>query len=318
MVLEYAGGELFDYIVNNGRLQEDKARKFFHKIVHRDLKPENLLLDDQYNVKIADFGLSNIMTDGNFLKTSCGSPNYAAPEVISGKLYAGPEVDVWSCGVILYVLLVGRLPFDDEYIPTLFKKIAAGNYSIPNYLSPGAVSLIKKMLMVNPVHRITIGEIRMDPWFTKDLPPYLEPPIQEFFDTGIDPNKAIDPQPAPVVQKLHETVVSKLGKTMGYAKHDVQEALARDEPSAIKDAYLIVRENQMMKANRKWNFVFILPHGARLTPVVHCPIANKMRRDLNLVMETLFKTLLTCACSIADERTKLATIPGILPSQRWP
>lgn len=267
MVLEYAGGELFDYIVNNGRLQEDKARKFFqqivcaveychrHKIVHRDLKPENLLLDDQYNVKIADFGLSNIMTDGNFLKTSCGSPNYAAPEVISGKLYAGPEVDVWSCGVILYVLLVGRLPFDDEYIPTLFKKIAAGNYSIPTYLSPGAVSLIKKMLMVNPVHRITIGEIRSDPWFTKDLPGYLEPPTQEFFDTGIDPNKAIDPkavapsQPAPVVQKLHETVVSKLGKTMGYAKHDVQEALARDEPSAIKDAYLIVRENQIMKAN---------------------------------------------------------------------
>ncbi|KAL5117056.1 Protein kinase [Pleosporales sp. CAS-2024a] len=267
MVLEYAGGELFDYIVNHGRLQEDKARKFFqqivcaveychrHKIVHRDLKPENLLLDDQFNVKIADFGLSNIMTDGNFLKTSCGSPNYAAPEVISGKLYAGPEVDVWSCGVILYVLLVGRLPFDDEYIPTLFKKIAAGNYSIPSYLSPGAISLIRKMLMVNPVHRVTIGEIRMDPWFTKDIAPYLEPPAQEFFDSGVDPNKAIDPNaiapsaPAPVVQKLHETVVTKLGKTMGYAEHDVQEALARDEPSAIKDAYLIVRENQMMKTN---------------------------------------------------------------------
>ncbi|KAH8712081.1 serine threonine protein kinase-like protein SNF1p [Phaeosphaeriaceae sp. PMI808] len=267
MVLEYAGGELFDYIVNNGRLQEDKARNFFqqivcaveychrHKIVHRDLKPENLLLDDQYNVKIADFGLSNIMTDGNFLKTSCGSPNYAAPEVISGKLYAGPEVDVWSCGVILYVLLVGRLPFDDEYIPTLFKKIAAGNYSIPNYLSPGAISLIKKMLMVNPVHRITIGEIRQDSWFTKDIAPYLEPPVQDFYEGGADPNKAIDPAaiaptaPAPVVQKLHNTVVTKLGKTMGYAEHDVQEALARDEPSAIKDAYLIVRENQMMKEN---------------------------------------------------------------------
>ncbi|KAI7548805.1 Pkinase-domain-containing protein, partial [Hortaea werneckii] len=132
MVLEYAGGELFDYIVQHGKMAEDKARKFFqqivcaveychrHKIVHRDLKPENLLLDENLNVKIADFGLSNIMTDGNFLKTSCGSPNYAAPEVISGKLYAGPEVDVWSCGVILYVLLVGRLPFDDEYIPALF------------------------------------------------------------------------------------------------------------------------------------------------------------------------------------------------------
>jgi carbon catabolite-derepressing protein kinase len=278
MVLEYAGGELFDYIVNNGRLQEDKARKFFqqivcaveychrHKIVHRDLKPENLLLDDQYNVKIADFGLSNIMTDGNFLKTSCGSPNYAAPEVISGKLYAGPEVDVWSCGVILYVLLVGRLPFDDEYIPTLFKKIAAGNYSIPSYLSPGAVSLIKKMLMVNPVHRISIWEIRQDPWFTKDIAPYLEPPVQDFVDSGVDPHKAIDPNAIapsaapPIVQKLHDTVVTKLGKTMGYAEHDVQEALARDEPSAIKDAYLIVRENQMMRTNREWR----LPHK-RLT-----------------------------------------------------
>ncbi|KAF1936867.1 serine threonine protein kinase SNF1p [Clathrospora elynae] len=267
MVLEYAGGELFDYIVNNGRLQEDKARKFFqqivcaveychrHKIVHRDLKPENLLLDERMNVKIADFGLSNIMTDGNFLKTSCGSPNYAAPEVISGKLYAGPEVDVWSCGVILYVLLVGRLPFDDEYIPTLFKKIAAGQYSTPSYLTPGATSLIRKMLMVNPVHRITIPDVRLDPWFTKDLPPYLEPPVQEFYDSGVDPNKAIDPkgmapsQPAPVVQELHEKVVSKLGKTMGYAENDVQEALARDEPSAIKDAYLIVRENQIMKDN---------------------------------------------------------------------
>ena len=113
MVLEYAGIELFDHIVTHGKMSEDKARKFFqqivcaveychrHKIVHRDLKPENLLLDENLNVKIADFGLSNIMTDGNFLKTSCGSPNYAAPEVISGKLYAGPEVDVWSCGVIL-------------------------------------------------------------------------------------------------------------------------------------------------------------------------------------------------------------------------
>lgn len=267
MVLEYAGGELFDYIVQNGKMAEDKARKFFqqivcaveychrHKIVHRDLKPENLLLDEQLNVKIADFGLSNIMTDGNFLKTSCGSPNYAAPEVISGKLYAGPEVDVWSCGVILYVLLVGRLPFDDEYIPALFRKIAQGNYTVPNYLSQGAVRLIKRILQVNPMNRITIQEIRQDPWFKKDLAEYLQPPVEEFIDTGVDPNKAIDPHsllkgtPAVIQEKLHASVVGKLGKTMGYAPVDVQEALAKDEPSAIKDAYLIVRENQLMKTN---------------------------------------------------------------------
>ena len=267
MVLEYAGGELFDYIVQNGKMAEGKARKFFqqivcaveychrHKIVHRDLKPENLLLDEQLNVKIADFGLSNIMTDGNFLKTSCGSPNYAAPEVISGKLYAGPEVDVWSCGVILYVLLVGRLPFDDEYIPALFKKITQGNYVVPSYLSQGAVQLIRRMLQVNPVNRITIQEIRQDPWFTHDLAEYLQPPVEEFVDTGVDPNKAIDPHslgkgnPVIVQEKLHSSVVGKLGKTMGYAPDDVQEALCKDEPSAIKDAYLIVRENHIMKTN---------------------------------------------------------------------
>ncbi|KAI9855375.1 MAG: Protein kinase [Trichoglossum hirsutum] len=267
MVLEYAGGELFDYIVQNGKMAEDNARRFFqqiicaveychrHKIVHRDLKPENLLLDEYLNVKIADFGLSNIMTDGNFLKTSCGSPNYAAPEVISGKLYAGPEVDVWSCGVILYVLLVGRLPFDDEYIPSLFRKIAQGNFSVPNYLSSGAVTMIRKMLVVNPVHRITVAEIRQDPWFMKNLADYLQLPVEEFLDTGVDPNKAINPRalapgkPPAVQEQLHEMVVGKLGKTMGYAKDDVQEALGKDEPSAIKDAYLIVRENQIMRAN---------------------------------------------------------------------
>ncbi|VBB75097.1 Putative carbon catabolite-derepressing protein kinase [Podospora comata] len=267
MVLEYAGGELFDYIVQHGKMREDEARRFFqqmlcaveychrHKIVHRDLKPENLLLDENLNVKIADFGLSNIMTDGNFLKTSCGSPNYAAPEVIGGKLYAGPEVDVWSCGVILYVLLVGRLPFDDEHIPSLFAKIAKGSYMVPTWMSPGASTLIKKMLVVNPVQRATIEEIRQDPWFLKDLPSYLHPPVEEFLNTGVDPNKAIRvsdiaPGAPPQEQvKLHNEVTEKISKTMGYGKRDVEEALEAEEPSAIKDAYMIVRENKLMENN---------------------------------------------------------------------
>ncbi|POR38423.1 Carbon catabolite-derepressing protein kinase [Tolypocladium paradoxum] len=268
MVLEYAGGELFDHIVQHGRMSEGEARRFFqqmlcaveychrHKIVHRDLKPENLLLDEHLNVKIADFGLSNIMTDGNFLKTSCGSPNYAAPEVIGGKLYAGPEVDVWSCGVILYVLLVGRLPFDDEHIPSLFAKIARGTYSIPPWMPSGAASLIKKMLVVNPVQRATIDEIRQDPWFTTDLPPYLQPPVEEFLNTGVDPNKAIEKAdiapnaPVQVQERLHNEVTDKISKTMGYGKIDVEEALQSEEPSAIKDAYMIVRENKLMQVSQ--------------------------------------------------------------------
>mmetsp|Transcript_88249 Transcript_88249/g.254666 ORF Transcript_88249/g.254666 Transcript_88249/m.254666 type:complete len:688 (+) Transcript_88249:51-2114(+) len=189
LVNEYvSGGELFDYIVSKGRLSPDEARNFFHqivsgveychfqKIVHRDLKPENLLLDASLNIKIADFGLSNLMRDGDFLRTSCGSPNYAAPEVISGHLYAGPEVDVWSCGVILYALLCGSLPFDDESIPNLFKKIKSGMYSLPTHLSQLAKNLIPRMLEVDPMKRITIPEIRLHPWFQHKLPPYLRHP----------------------------------------------------------------------------------------------------------------------------------------------
>ncbi|ROW08205.1 hypothetical protein VPNG_06947 [Cytospora leucostoma] len=293
MVLEYAGGELFDYIVQHGRMEEDEARRFFqqmlcaveychrHKIVHRDLKPENLLLDDHLNVKIADFGLSNIMTDGNFLKTSCGSPNYAAPEVIGGKLYAGPEVDVWSCGVILYVLLVGRLPFDDEHIPSLFAKIARGTYAVPRWMSPGAATLINRMLQVNPVQRATIPEIRLDPWFMKNLPEYLQPPAEPFLNTGIDPDKAIRPSDiapnaSPKVQeKLHEEVTEKISKTMGYGKKDVQEALEAAEPSAIKDAYMIVRENKLMQVNRKYS----LPLEPIFCSSSHLPFSSKKGRS---------------------------------------
>lgn len=188
MVMEYvSGGELFDHIVKNGRLNENEARKFFqqiisgvaychrHMIVHRDLKPENLLLDDNMNVKVADFGLSNMMKDGEFLRTSCGSPNYAAPEVVSGELYAGTEVDIWSCGVILYALLTGTLPFDDESVQILFKKIRSGVYSTPDYLSRPVANLIEKLLTVDPLKRATIKEIREHEWFKINLQDYLFP-----------------------------------------------------------------------------------------------------------------------------------------------
>ncbi|NXE18947.1 AAPK2 kinase, partial [Ardeotis kori] len=199
MVMEYvSGGELFDYICKHGRVEEAEARRLFqqilsavdychrHMVVHRDLKPENVLLDAHMNAKIADFGLSNMMSDGEFLRTSCGSPNYAAPEVISGRLYAGPEVDIWSCGVILYALLCGTLPFDDDHVPTLFKKIRGGVFYIPEYLNRSVATLLMHMLQVDPLKRATIKDIREHEWFKEELPSYLFPEDPSYDATVID------------------------------------------------------------------------------------------------------------------------------------
>lgn len=177
IVMECAeAGELFDFIIFTKHHSEKTARYIFRQIikaisychansvVHRDLKPENILLDRDINVKIVDFGLSELMRDGLTSKISCGSPNYAAPEVILGKSYSGPEVDVWSCGVILFALLCGFLPFDDGNIQILFKKIKFGSVPLPKYISVKSGNLIKRMLLLNPLRRITLSEIQSHNW----------------------------------------------------------------------------------------------------------------------------------------------------------
>lgn len=130
-----------------------------HRMAHRDLKPENLLLDEDNNIKLIDFGLANSMRDGASLSTACGSPNYAAPEVISGTAYGGQEVDIWSCGVILYAMVYGNLPFQDESLAVLFQKIKDGRYFLHNFGSRELRDLINRMLQPNPVKRIKLKEI---------------------------------------------------------------------------------------------------------------------------------------------------------------
>jgi len=241
MVLEFvSGGELFEYIVKRGKLHEDMARRFFqqiisgldychrHMIVHRDLKPENLLLDQHLNIKIADFGLSNMMSDGEFMKTSCGSPNYAAPEVISAKLYAGPEVDIWSAGVILYALLCGTLPFDDDHVPTLFKKIRSGIFAIPDYLDKNVINLLVHMLQVDPMKRATIRDIKDYAWFKQDLPHYLFP------DPDEDDTTAIDGEAIKIVCEKFEVT-----------EKEVQSALLGGDPhDQLKIAYHLIIDNK--------------------------------------------------------------------------
>lgn len=179
LVLEYCpGGELFDYIVEKERLSEDEARRFFRQIVsavgyvhskgyaHRDLKPENLLLDVNRNLKLIDFGLCAKPQGGleTNLKTFCGSPAYAAPEIISGQEYIGPMVDVWSMGVLLYTLLCGCLPFDDDNLAVLYGKIQDGDYDTPPWLSESSLELLAEMMNLVPEYRISVTQLLNHPW----------------------------------------------------------------------------------------------------------------------------------------------------------
>lgn len=144
------------------------------------MKPENLLLDANNNMKIADFGMGTVQFDGDLLKTSCGSPHYASPEVVRGNTYTGVEADVWSCGVILYALLTGKLPFDDDNIRVLLGKVKLGQFSIPPYLPPGARDLIQRMLTVDPDQRISLDEVKRHPWYlsNKATPEVVLPILQ--------------------------------------------------------------------------------------------------------------------------------------------
>lgn len=144
------GGELYEYIQHYD-LSEQEVKLFFRQIIegvdhahrslvaHRDLKPENILLDSNKVVKIADFGLSNLMKDGRLLKTNCGSLNYAAPEIIGRRAYEGTALDVWSCGVILYTMIVGALPFDEEVMSILYRKIESTPFATQLQSTPSPI-----------------------------------------------------------------------------------------------------------------------------------------------------------------------------------
>jgi serine/threonine protein kinase len=192
-----AGGDLFDFIVKNTRIPENKVRRIFqeliagvehchlNKVAHRDLKPENIFLDSNRHVKIGDFGLSGAIQEGVLLTASCGSPNYAAPELLVRNCqYEGPDVDIWSSGIVLYALLCNQLPFDAANMGDLFKLIKRGHYRVPGFVSSEAKDLLAKMLNVDRTQRITIDAIKEHPWFAQDLPSDLfqkqeEPQIEE-------------------------------------------------------------------------------------------------------------------------------------------
>ncbi|KAM6435207.1 serine/threonine-protein kinase MARK2 isoform 11-T11 [Liasis olivaceus] len=235
LVMEYAsGGEVFDYLVAHGRMKEKEARAKFRQIVsavqychqkfivHRDLKAENLLLDADMNIKIADFGFSNEFTFGNKLDTFCGSPPYAAPELFQGKKYDGPEVDVWSLGVILYTLVSGSLPFDGQNLKELRERVLRGKYRIPFYMSTDCENLLKKFLILNPSKRGTLEQIMKDRWMNvghedDELKPYVEP-LPDYKDP-----------------RRTELMIS-----MGYTREEIQDSLVSQKYNEVMATYLLL------------------------------------------------------------------------------
>ncbi|XP_070781401.1 MAP/microtubule affinity-regulating kinase 3-like isoform X7 [Enoplosus armatus] len=235
LVMEYAsGGEVFDYLVAHGRMKEKEARAKFRQIVsavqychqkhivHRDLKAENLLLDADMNIKIADFGFSNEFTVGGKLDTFCGSPPYAAPELFQGKKYDGPEVDVWSLGVILYTLVSGSLPFDGQNLKELRERVLRGKYRIPFYMTTDCENLLKRFLVLNPGKRGTLEQIMKDRWINagsdeEALKPFIEPELD------IRDQKRID-----------------MMVGLGYSRGEINDSLTKMKYDDITATYLLL------------------------------------------------------------------------------
>lgn len=242
LVMEYAeGSELFEYIVKHQRISEDEACKFYHdiilgieylnklNIVHRDLKPENLLLDANKNIKLVDFGLSNIFKENDpYLATACGSPCYAAPEMINCDKYTARTVDVWSSGIVLYAMICGCLPFEDDNTDILYSKITKGDFFIPDHVSDEASNLLKNILNVDPEARYTIDQIKADPWFNRV--PFIE-------NEGLFINKYIIP--------IDETIIEEMQKKYCMSKEESRKNVIMNHHNYITSLYYLILKGRM-------------------------------------------------------------------------
>ncbi|XP_071510023.1 uncharacterized protein [Diadema antillarum] len=252
LVTEYAsGGEIFDHLISHGKMTEREARQKFkqivaavhycHKrgIVHRDLKAENLLLDANMNVKIADFGFSNFFEKGHLLKTWCGSPPYAAPELFEGREYNGPKADVWSLGVVLYVLVSGALPFDGKTLHNLRARVLSGQFRIPFFMSEGCEDLIRHMLVLDAGRRYTTDQVLSHRWTKADGP-------DPIFDKMFAEHNAETDCEEPVNEGVLQQMVS-----MGLKRENILQSITNqsfDELSAIYNL-LLDKHRRHMRAS---------------------------------------------------------------------
>lgn len=332
IVMEYVtGGELFDKIVNHGRMREEEARRYFQQLInavdychsrgvyHRDLKPENLLLDVGGNLKVSDFGLSALsqqVRDDGLLHTTCGTPNYVAPEVLNDRGYDGATADLWSCGVILFVLLAGYLPFDDSNLMNLYKKISMAEFTFPPWFSFGAKRLLTCILDPNPMTRITIPEILEDEWFRKG---FKAPIFDEKYDTNLDDVDAVfkdaeeyhvteKREEQPVAMNAFELISMSKGLNLGNLFEEQEfmretrftsqcpanEIINKIEEAAKPLGYDVHKKNykmrlENMKAGRKGNLK-VATEVFQVAPSLHMVEVRKAKGD-TLEFHKFFKKL---------------------------
>ena len=247
LIQEYSQGkELSHYIQNHSKIDEKEICKFFqqiisgieyiHKmgIVHRDLKPENILLTRANDIKIIDFGLSNTYSEGQLLKTSCGSPYYAPPEMLQGKPYKGLYSDIYSCGIILYYMLSKKLPFNEKNNTELYKKIIEGKFNMPKNISKDAQDLLKKIIKVNPEERIKIADIKNHPWFQLAN-------IHYNMHAGLNCDDIIFPIDNEIVGKMHE---------LGFKKMEVRYNIIKNEHNNITTTYYLLLDKKIKKGRK--------------------------------------------------------------------
>ncbi|KAI9342609.1 the kinase Mark3PAR-1: T211a-S215a double mutant, partial [Obelidium mucronatum] len=254
LILEYEeGGELFDYIVAKSALPEAEARTKFRQIlsaiqychingiVHRDLKPENILSDKQGNMKLIDFGFSNVVREGNLMETFCGSPSYAAPEMIARRKYNGQDVDIWALGVILFVLLCGYHPFDHQHMGRMYSNILAARYKFPDEKIQISENILTQILKVKPNERATLETLRTHPWTTDNgqLPPvefYELPAESPVSGPSLDGTSTRgDP-----CHLKDVSIISEL-KRMGFSESEIEYAKKTGDPGPVMAAYHLLR-----------------------------------------------------------------------------
>ena len=286
LIMEYIKGkELFDYIVKKKKLTENESCLFFqqiisgieylHKIkyVHRDIKPENLLINEETKeLKIIDFGFSNICSNPNknLLESACGSPFYAAPEMLNGEKYRAPPVDIWSCGIVLYTMICGYLPFEDEDNNILYEKIRKGKFVIPKHVSEQARDLLNKILVTDPQKRFTINQIKNHPWFS-----LYNIKGKLMVNEGLNLFKYIIP--------IDEDVVYSMSSQFGISEQKIRISILSNKHNGISTIYYLLLQKKIK--NKKKSVADIKSDLFRKYLESKSNLLETYDKDLNKVIE---------------------------------